>query len=175
MNELEVYNGNEMPLSQDIELRSIQQKILNNYELTISEKRRIGRDNPVQEIDGYKLKPDCVYRAVSKELYERYLDLGFIYGDNENDEYEENQNNKGVNWYLGGACPKYGEVILECPAYKEYFIPTKDNGCGMACNPRVRHMKSSGYKKPVPISLIKVIKHPDYKLEELIEIEFLKK
>lgn len=49
---------------------------------------------------------------------------------------------------------KYGDVILECPAYKEYFVPAMDNGCGMANDPTIRHMKSSGYKKPILMSMI---------------------
>lgn len=55
---------------------------------------------------------------------------------------------------MGGACLRYGDIIIECPALKEYFTPIEDNGCGYSIDPRVRFLKSSGYKKPVPMSLV---------------------
>lgn len=170
---LEKYDVNLLDLSQTQELRLVQEKVLNNVPLTMREKVIIGRDYTVSEINDYKLKSDHAYRAVSKSTYEIYLELGFIYGLGEDDEYieyEENgiiyNNNKGVDWYLGGACLKYGEVVIECPAYKEYFTLAYDNGCHLSYDPLVRHIKSSGFKNPVPVDLVKVIKHPDYTLEE---------
>ena len=132
-----------------------------------------GRDHPVKNIDGYELKSDCVYRAISEELYDKYLELGYIYGHSKDDEYMEYElngkiynNNGGVDWYLGGVSLRYGSVIIECPAYKEYFVPAFDNGCHLSCDPTVRHMKSSGYKNPVPMDMVKLIKHPHMEITE---------
>ena len=167
------YNALEMPLSSDEELKIAQEKILNNVELSLREKMLSGRDHPVKNIDGYELKSDCVYRAISEELYDKYLELGYIYGHSKDDEYMEYElngkiynNNGGVDWYLGGVSLRYGSVIIECPAYKEYFVPAFDNGCHLSCDPTVRHMKSSGYKNPVPMDMVKLIKHPHMEITE---------
>lgn len=167
------YNALEMPLSSDEELKVAQEKILNNVELSLREKMLSGRDHPVKNIDGYELKSDCVYRAISEELYDKYLELGYIYGHSKDDEYMEYElngkiynNNMGVDWYLGGVSLRYGSVIIECPAYKEYFVPAFDNGCHLSCDPTVRHMKSSGYKNPVPMDMVKLIKHPHMEITE---------
>ena len=156
-----MYNANEMPLSNREELKDIQIKVLNNIPITIGERLKLGRDKVVREINGYQLKPNCVYRAISQRTLEKYQEYGYIVGNDREDEYVEYikdvkiyNNNRGVDWYLGGAAPGYGEIILECPAYKEYFIPAYDNGSGMALDPLVRHMKSSGAKNPVPLSMI---------------------
>ena len=169
---MELYNAFDMPLSSDNELRLIQEKVLKGETLTTYEKIYAGRDHPVKEIDGYQLKPDHVYRAISRELYEKYQELGYIYGLSKNDEYivyEEDgklyNNGGGVDWYLGGVSLRYGNVIIECPALKEYFMPAYDNGCHLSYDPTVRHMKSSGYKNPVPMELVKVIKHPDMEID----------
>ena len=79
-------------------------------------------------------------------------------------------NNKGVDWYLGGVSLRYGNVIIECPASKEYFCPAYDNGCHLSMNPTVRHMKSSGYINPVPMSMVRLIKHPNISID-IDEIE----
>lgn len=168
MNENENYDARFIPLSTDSKLRAIQEKIMNGVELSLTEKIMAGRDHTVKEIDGYQLKPDCVYRAISKELYDQYLDMGYIYGYDENDEYIEYEkdgkiynNNKGVDWYLGGVSLKYGDVVIECPASHKYFTLAFDNGCRLSIDPSVRHMKSSGFKNPVPISMVKLIKYPN--------------
>lgn len=103
-------------------------------------------------------------KKAKRDLHTLLLNTGFIYGNSETDEYEEYienghvyNNNKGVDWYLGGIEPSYGEYIIACPAYKEYFIPAYDNGNHLSINPMVRHMKSSCYKNPVPMSLVKLI------------------
>ena len=82
---------------------------------------------------------------------------GYILGGGSGDEYVEANvdgqtlnNNKGVDWYLGGAALRYGNVIIECPADKKYFFPASDNGCHLSFNPTVRFFKSSGYSNPVP-------------------------
>lgn len=158
---MELYNAQTMPLSNDSRLRAVQEKIIKGESLTISEKMIAGRDHPVKELAGYHLKPDHAYRAISEELYELYKKEGFIYGTNPNDEYQEYEengkifnNNRGVDWYLGGVSLKYGEIILECPADKEYFTPAYDNGSGMSFDPTVRFLKSSGAKKPIPITML---------------------
>lgn len=173
MDSIECYDANEMPLSNDIELRKIQKKIINGEELSLREKILSGRDNPIKVIDDYQLKSNCVYRAISVDLYNKYLELGYIYGNSKDDEYEEVEengilynNNRGVDWYLGGVSLRYGDVIIECPASKEYFIPAYDNGTHLSVDPTVRHMKSSGYKNPVPMDMVKLIKHPNYSIEE---------
>lgn len=91
----------------------------------------------------------------------KYRKKGMIIGTGTDDEYLEYEqdgkiynNNKGVDWYLGGAELKYGDIVLECPADKEYFTPAFDNGCGMSFDPTVRFLKSSGAKKPIPVSMI---------------------
>lgn len=169
---VECYDAKEMPLSNDIELRTAQEKIINGEELSFREKILVGRDHPVKTVDNYQLKSNCVYRAISKELYDKYVELGYIYGTSKDDEYEEIEensvlynNNRGVDWYLGGISLRYGEVIIECPASKEYFVPAYDNGCHLSYDPTVRHMKSSGYKNPVPIDMVRLIKHPDYDID----------
>lgn len=158
---MELYNSENMPLSNNPQLRVVQEKIINGEPLTISDKRIAGRDHPIKEIYGYQLKSDYAYRAVSYELYEMYKANGVIMGIEENDEYQEyeengiiSNNNKGINWYLGGVALKYGDVVLECPADKEYFTPAYDNGCGMSFDPTIRFLKSSGGKNPIPINMI---------------------
>lgn len=179
MNEL--YDAKLMDLSNDPELRLAQEKILKNEELSPREKLIIGRDHPITSINGYEFKSNYVYRCVNEETYKLYLESGFVYGKSKDDEYQEYtengkiyNNNKGVDWYLGGASFRYGgkstrKFIIGCPAYKEYFFPAYDNGCHMSFNPLVRHMKSSGYIKPLPMSLIELVYcPPDYQINNEI-------
>ncbi len=181
---MELYNSQNMPLSNDSRLKVIQEKIIRGEALTLSEKIMAGRDHPVKEINGYQFKPDHAYRVVSERLFEIYKEKQLIVGtgpDDEYLEYEENgktfNNNKGVDWYLGGAELKYGDIILECPADKEYFTPAFDNGNGMSMDPTIKFLKSSGAKKPIPTSMItrvinvKMIKE---RKNELNRAEFLK-
>lgn len=157
---MELLNVYELPLSNDEEIKTAQIKILNKEELTTREKVILGRDHPVKEVLGYKLKPDHAYRVVSKDTLDLYLESGYVfsYEGDEYKEYEEDgkiyNNNKGVDWYLGGAGLRYGDYIIECPAYKEYFTLAYDNGTRLSFDPSVRLIKSSGALKPVPISLI---------------------
>ena len=104
---MELYNSENMPLSNNPQLRAVQEKIINGEQLTISDKRIAGRDHPIKEIYGYQLKPDHAYRAVSYELYEMYKANGMIIGLEENDEYQEYEengiirnNNKGIKLWL---------------------------------------------------------------------------
>lgn len=99
-----------MPLSNRPNLRIAQEKVLRNEELSLGEKLIIGRDHPIKELNGYKLKKDHAYRAVSKELFDIYKQTGIIFGTDENDEYMEYiengqhfNNNRGVDWYLCGV------------------------------------------------------------------------
>lgn len=156
-----MYNIYNMELSNNEKIKQAQLKAINGEQLSIMDKIALGRDIVYREIDGYQLKPDCVYRTISKELLKIYKEKGYIIGISPDDEYMEYEedgkkynNNKGVDWYLGGVAPKYGDIVIECPAYEEYFTPAMDNGSGMALDPYVRFMKSSGVKNPIPISLI---------------------
>lgn len=158
---MDLYNGLTMPLSNDPKLRVAQEKLLRGEELSFSEGFIAGRDHAVKEINGYLLKPDHVYRAITEEALNKYKEVGMIVGFDEEDEYLEYiengrtfNNNKGVDWYLGGVSARYGDIIVECPADKEFFTPAFDNGSGMAIDPTVRHMKSSGYKNPVPLDMV---------------------
>ena len=158
---MELYNSQTMPLSNDERLRAVQEKVINGEDLTMPDKMIAGRDHPIKVINGYELKSDHAYRVISEELFEIYREKGYIFGtgpDDEYLEYEENgkvyNNNKGVDWYLGGAELKYGDIVLECPADKEYFTPAFDNGSKMSFDPTDRFLKSSGAKKPIPVSMI---------------------
>ncbi len=158
---MNLYNSRTMPLSNDERLRTVQEKIIRGENLTLTDKIIVGRDHPVKVINGYELKSDHAYRVVSEKMFEIYIEKGMIIGTGTDDEYLEYEqdgkiynNNKGVDWYLGGAELKYGDIVLECPADKEYFIPAFDNGCGMSFDPTVRFLKPSGAKRPIPISMI---------------------
>ena len=47
---MELYNSENMPLSNNPQLRAVQEKIINGEQLTISDKRIAGRDHPIKEI-----------------------------------------------------------------------------------------------------------------------------
>ena len=151
----ELYNAYEMPLSSVPKRRMIQEKILKGENVTNFELVILGcRDHTIKSLSGYRFKPDHVYRAISEKTLHRYELDGYVFGNGDDDEFVEQNNNAGVDWYLGGVDPKYGNIVIECPAYKKYFVPSNDNGCGMTMDPFVRHMKSSGSKNPVPFDLI---------------------
>lgn len=153
---MELYNVFNMPLSNDDERRKIQEKQLLGEELTLQEKLKAGvRDHVIKEIGNYQCKPDYCYRCVPENVLELYRQKGYIF-DNRRTDYIEGQNNQGIDWYLGGAmpCNEYGFIIIECPAYKNYFIPARDGGYGMTDDIYVRHMKSSPQRNPIPISMI---------------------
>lgn len=158
---MELYNAQTMPLSNDPKLKAVQEKILRGEPLSVMEKVTAGRDQTIKDLAGYKLKQDHCYRAVSEKMFQLYQAKGFIVGTGADDEYQEYvedgktfNNNKGVDWYLGGVALKYGDIILECPADKEYFTPADDNGTHLSFDPNVRFMKSSGAKKPIPMTMI---------------------
>jgi hypothetical protein len=157
----ERFDSKDLPLSSNPKLRIAQEKFLRGEPLSVAEKI-YDRDGSAitTNINGYELKSDHAYRVVSKELYDKYVENGAITRDI--DEYVAGENNGGVDWYLGGAAAatkKYGGgqediVVLECPADKDYFTLTLDNGNGMVVNPRIRHIKSSSRKNPVPMNRI---------------------
>lgn len=155
---MELYNSDLMQLSSNSERKIAQEKLLNGETLSLKEKMILGRDHPIKEINGYKLKPNCAYRAIRKKTFDLYKEKGMIIGDGIDDEFQEyadgTYNNKGVDWYLGGVSLKYGDIILECPADKNYFIPANDNGNAMSVDPTVKHLKSSGFQNPIPMSMI---------------------
>lgn len=108
-----------------------------------------GRDIVFTEFAGYKLRPDCCYRTVSISALESYFQTGFI--------QNLGASKDSIDWYLGGAAKKYGRYVIECPAYKEYFMIRSDEGEGfgnrMARNPNVVHIVSFN-NNPIPLSLI---------------------
>lgn len=158
---MELYNAQEMPLSNNPKLKAVQEKILHGESLTIGEKMIAGRDHPIKTLAGYQLKENCAYRAINEKMFQIYKEKGFIVGtgiDDEYLEYEENgqtfNNNKGINWYLGGVDLRYRNIVIECPADKKYFTPAMDNGNRMSFDPTIRHLKSSGASNPIPTSMI---------------------
>lgn len=165
----ERFDSRELPLSSDPKLCAVQEKFLRGESLSPLEKI-YDRDGAAitTNIDGYELKTDHAYRAVSKKLYNKYVQDGVITRDI--DEYIAGHNNGGVDWYLGGAAAatrKYGDrqdniVVLECPADKDYFSLTVDNGNGMVIDPRIRHIKSSSREHPVPMNKITRVFYIDH-------------
>ncbi|MFZ2544794.1 MAG: hypothetical protein WAW80_02360 [Candidatus Saccharimonadales bacterium] len=156
-----LYHIDQMPPAEDPTLRAIREKQLRGESLSLSESMKAGRDETVDALEDYELKPDHVYRAVGRKALEAYMQTGLIHGrgglEVTDDEYEEG-NNKGVDWYLGGAALKYGAVLLEAPADPRYFVPAAQSGHALAKDPRVRHMKSSGATNPVPMDMARIIK-----------------
>ncbi len=151
-----LYHTEYMPPAEDPQLRAVREKQLVGEPLNMSEAIRSGRDSTVGEVGEYRLKPDHVYRAIGKDALEAYMSTGNVIGIGEADEYAPG-NNQGVDWYLGGVAPRYGEVIIEAPATPDYFEPADNNGHGLAKDPMVRHMKSSGHANPVPMDMVQVI------------------
>ena len=174
---MELYNSHTMPLSIDPEVRILQEKQLRGEKLSFKEvmfldkKGMGGRDHTITKIGDYECKPDHCYRCISENTLEIYKQNGFIIDDRRVD-YVEGQNNQGIDWYLGGAMPgRYGNIIIECPADKSFFKPTRDGGYGMSNDIHVRHMKSSPQHNPVPLSMITNIF--DYKkIKEQAKAEF---
>ena len=158
------FHIDKMPPSDDQSVREAKDKLISCLPLTVAEKIIVGRDNVVTKLGDNELKPDHVYRTVSERMLQVYINNGFVIGTSDSDEYVEYEqdgkiynNNKGVDWYLGGVAFKYGNIILECPADKRFFVPAYDYGTRLAAHGRVRHMKSSGYANPVPMDMINVL------------------
>lgn len=154
--EPKLYNANEMPLSNIPERRNAQEKLLNGEKLTLSEKLKLsGHDKPKKKLGDYECKPDYCYRAIDEEIYNLYKQTGYIKDERRTD-YIEGVNNQGIDWYLGGAAPgnRYGAIVIEVPADRNYFVPAGDNGCDLTMEPNVRHMKSSPVNNAIPFSMI---------------------
>ena len=154
-----LYHMDEMPPAEDERLKAIRDKQLRGEPLTIGESLRAGRDSTVGRLGDYELRADHVYRAVGKDALDAYVLAGMVVGAGGlevEDEYEDG-NNKGVDWYLGGVALRYGMIVLEAPADPNYFQPASQNGHALAVDPRVRHMKSSGSRNPVPMTNVRVI------------------
>ena len=155
-----LYNANDMPLATDPKFRRLQDKIANGESLSMFERASF-RDKTYKNIGDYECKPNYCYRAISKEVYDIYKEKGYIVGYDNDKEYQEFvdedgsswNNNAGVDWYLGGYA-KYGTIIIECPAYKDYFVPAFDGGNHMTSDITVKHMKSSPEQNPIPFSKI---------------------
>ena len=167
----ELFNADTMPLSLDPIRRALQEKLLNGEKLSMFDLTKF-RDKTVKNIDGYDLKPDHAYRAMSVKEYLEHEKTGWIEGPPNDQEYEETvvdgktvNNNAGVDWYLGAAALKYGQVVLEVPALKKYFTTASDGGNGMTQDPTVKHLKSSPHDNPIPLSLAKVVAGNDLILE----------
>jgi hypothetical protein len=155
-----LYHVDHMPMTDDPAVASIREKQLSGTPLTIGENLQAGRDSTVDVVDGYELKPDHAYRTVGEGALAAYKAAGAVVGFGEGDEYEPG-NNKGVDWYLGGAALRYGGVVLEVPADPSFFEPASNWGHHLAKDPRVRHMKSSGHTNPVPLDSVRVLNRPE--------------
>ena len=155
-----LYHVDHMPVGPEPERRVVREKQLAGQSLTIAEGMLAGRDTVVTELEGVTLKPDHVYRAIGSELLKVYQEADAVVGMGEGSEYAEG-NNGGVDWYLGGVALRYGEVVLEAPASPDLFKPANNWGHNLAKNPKVRHMKSSGATKPVPMERVNILLTPD--------------
>ena len=151
-----------LPLSNNNEQRAYQQKLINNEKIGLLEKAKFGRDNAKTKIDNYNLKSDHMYRAVDYNALQNYIKDGFI---------KDNGDGKGynsVNWYLGGAAPRYGKVIIEAPASIENFELTDNYGGVMSGNPYVRQAHSSN-ENPLSFSNISNILFLDSTGERILK------
>lgn len=151
-----LYHIDHMPLPEDPGLRAAREKQLAGEPLTIGEALRIRGDTTFTHLDGIETKPDHMYRTVDQNGLDAYQEAGAVVGQGEYDEFKEGENNNGVDWYLGGVATKYGDIILEMPAYPDYAEPALHLGASMAKDPMVRHMKTSGTLNPVPMEHITV-------------------
>ena len=171
----ELYNGTTMPLSSEPARRAAQLKLLNGEKLSVMESLKF-RDTIDKVINGYEFKPDHAYRAMSAREYLLHEKSGWIEGPPGDKEYEETvvdgvtySNNAGIDWYLGGACRRYGKVIIEVPALKKYFTPASDGGNALPRDPTVKHIKSSPHLNPIPFKLAKVVVGQDIILNEKVQ------
>lgn len=152
------FDVNKIPLSENETLRIAQEKILSGKtisELSIGEQLHF-RDKIT------RLDSQTAYRAVNFSGLQSYAETGFILGQGKDDEFILGENNKGIDWFLGGYADRYGQYVIAAPALKEYFMLTHDNGNGLSGDPFIRHIKSSGYKNPIPSDLCQC-----FKLEKL--------
>ena len=135
-NEKGLLDARKMPLSSNEELRTVQNKIINNEPLSFSDKLKM-RDSAVIKFDGVDLHSDHAYRATTYAAVNDYFNRGVI---------NDNGSGKGytdVDWYIGGTSTRYGKVIIETPADPSSFTLTDDYGGFMSGSPYVRHAHSS--------------------------------
>lgn len=167
-----LYHVDHMPLSQDPVLRSSQDKLLAGVprkEFTIGEALKSGRDHTLRELGGVTLKPDHVYRTITADMLDTYNEAGAILAQNGRIAEQGEDMQGGVSWYLGAVALGYGaknartseNFVLETPATPELFAPANDFGNGLAMDPLIKHMKSSGADNPVPMSAVQVLSVSD--------------
>jgi len=172
-----LFDGRNLPLSNDAQLRNIQEKMLNGEDLTMFEKIRL-RDHVETTIGDYALKENYAYRVVDEDAWNIYLKNKKIYSQSEDyilsADGMTSQGNGGCDWYLGGYASKYGtngksSYVIETPANKKYFQLARDNGNGMSDNVNVRHLKSFNTHDQVPLeNVTKVFKiDPDGTITEI--------
>lgn len=162
INEKGLLDSKLLPLSSDQEVRTIQQKLLDNKPLSLSDKLKL-RDNAKTTIDGIDLKSDHMYRATDYEALHDYLDKGIISNNGKGKGYND------VNWYLGGTSTRYGKVIIETPADMKKFSLTDDFGGFMSGNPHVRQAHSTN-TNPVSFDAISKIYLLDESGEKVLKI-----
>ena len=155
-----------LPRSEDEGLNAIHDKYHEGESLSVGEKMRAGRDTIVTSLGEIQMHTDAAYRSTGLDEILHHISTGRIEGvRGEGDEYHENDdgtsNNNGVDWYLGGVAPRYGEFVIEVPARPDYFQLAFDNGTRLAQGGAARHVKSSGYRHPVPITMANVIFEKD--------------
>ena len=141
--------------------KMVLEKRLKGESLTTGESIRAGRDTVYtgNAIPGISIRPDYAYRAISKETLQKYVQHNSVEGELEKpDVFTPGEDNAGVDWYLGGVAPRYGNYILETPAQADYFtIADQERESLMARDPFVRHIKSEGgTEKSIPLSEVSV-------------------
>lgn len=122
-------------------------KVNAGEELSISERIKSGRDRVYtgDDIEGISIKSDHAYRAVDLNTLKKYVHHGNIEGEHEQPDVWTEGGNSGVDWYLGGVAPKYGEYIIEAPANPDKFtIADLHDNSVMSSDLSVRHIKSEG-------------------------------
>ena len=155
-------NANELPLS------NIGKYIFDKRQageaFSLRENIMAGRDSVFkgESIQGMTIKPDHAYRGIDAETLKKYIKTGSVEGSSPTpDVWSPTEGgNGGVDWYLGGFAPKYGNIAIETPADPESFkIADQESTSLMAKNPFVRHIKSEGgTEKSIPMSKVTAYK-----------------
>lgn len=133
----------------------IREKILKGEPLSMADKIKAGRDTIYAGDlgNGIQTKPDHAYRAISAGALDHYIETGGVEIEKEGDVYKPGENNKGVDWYLGGFSPRYGDIVIETPATKGKFAVVESDSL-LGKNPNVLHVKSEGGKNAIDIENI---------------------
>ncbi len=125
----------------------ISDKVNAGEELSMLERIKSGRDRVYtgNDIEGMNIKPDHAYRAVDLNTLKKYIYHGNVEGEHEKPDVWKEGDNRGVDWYLGGVAPKYGEYIIEAPANPDKFtIADLHDNSILSSDLSVRHIKSEG-------------------------------